>query len=120
MEIRESVTSLVHDLVSAWNRGDATAFASLFTAEADYVTGAGMWLHGRRSIAELLSAAAAPTQVFVEGDAWIRDYGTVSSVVFRWATDPGIEPRRRGVVTCLLVKSAEAWLIDHLHNTDQA
>jgi hypothetical protein len=119
MEIREPVTSLVQDLLSAWNRGDATAFASLFTAEADYVTGAGIWLRGRRSIAELLKGSAAPPQVFVEGEPWIRDYGTVSSVVFRWATNPGIEPRRRGVVTCLLVKSAEAWRIDHLHNTDQ-
>ena len=118
--MRESVTSLVHDLVSAWNHGDATDFASLFTAEADYVTGAGMWLHGRGSIAELLSTAVAPPRVSVEGDASVHDYGAVSSVVFRWVTDPGIEPRRRGVVTCLLVKSGEAWLIDRLHNTDEA
>lgn len=118
--MREAVTNLIHDLVNAWNRGDATAFASLFTAEADYVTGAGAWLQGRRAIAELLSAAAAPPRAFIEGDASIRDYGAVSSVVFRWTTDPGLAPRRRGIVTCLLVKSGEAWLIDRLHNTDEA
>jgi len=120
MEMRESVTRLIHDLVSAWNRGDATAFASLFTADADYVTGAGAWLQGRQAIAELLVSATSPPRVFVEGDASIRDHGAVSSVVFRWATDPGIEPRRRGVATCLLVKGGEAWLIDRLHNTDEA
>ncbi len=120
MEMRESVTRLIHDLVSAWNRGDATAFASLFTADADYVTGAGAWLQGRRAIAELLGSAASLPRIFVERDASIRDDGAVISVVFRWATDPGLSPRRRGIVTCLLVKSGEAWLIDRLHNTDEA
>jgi uncharacterized protein (TIGR02246 family) len=120
MEMRGSVTSLVRDLVSAWNRGDATAFASLFTAEADYVTGAGVSLHGQQAIAELLRTSTAPPRVQIEGEIVVRDYGAAGSAIFRWVTEAGTEPHRRGVVTCVVVKTDAAWLIDRLHNTDEA
>jgi|SRR6185436_5791804 len=118
MELRGAVTHLAHDVVSAWNRGDATAFASLFTAEADYVTGAGVWLQGREAIAELLRTASPP-RVRVEGDVAVREYGPFASVIFRWVTEAGTEPRRRGVATCVVVKTDAEWLIDRLHNTDE-
>jgi len=119
MELRQAVTHLVHDLVSAWNRGDASAFTSFFTTEAEYVTGTGVLLQGQEAIAELLRSATSPPRVLVEGDVSVRNYGDVSMVLFRWETDAGIEPRRRGVATCLLIKRGEEWLIDRFHNTDE-
>ena len=118
MEPREAATQLVHDVVSAWNRGDASAFASLFTSDADYVTGAGVWLRGREAIAELLRTASPP-RVRVDGEVAIREYGSVGSIIFRWVTQPGTDPHRRGVITCLVVQTDAGWLIDRLHNTDE-
>ena len=117
--MHKSVSELVDDLTSAWNRGDASTFAGLFTADADYVTGAGIWLHGQPAIAELMRSAAPLPRVRVEGQISARDYGAVSSVMLHWVTEAGTAPRRRGVITCLLVKSDAGWLIDRLHNTDE-
>jgi uncharacterized protein (TIGR02246 family) len=119
MEPREAVTNLVRDLIGAWNRADASAFANFFTDDADYVTGAGICLHGREAIAELLSTANSPPRVRVEGEVSVRDYGVVGSVMFRWVTEAETEPHRRGVITCLVVRSDAGWLIDRLHNTDE-
>jgi ketosteroid isomerase-like protein len=120
MDRQASVSTLIQHLVDAWNRADSSAFANLFTADGDYVTGAGIWLNGREAIADLLRTAKSPPQVLIEGDLSFREYGVVSSAIFHWVTDAGIEPRRRGVVTCLLVKCGDGWLIARLHNTDQA
>ena len=116
---REAGTKLVDDLVSAWNLGDAPAFASLFAIDADYVTGAGIWLHGRPAIAELLRTATSHPRIRVEGDVAVRESGNMGSLIFRWVTEAGEKPPRRGVVTCVVVKSGTGWLIDRLHNTDQ-
>ena len=117
--MQQTLTGLLDDLIAAWNRGDAAIFASLFSVDADYVTGSGIWLHGRPAIAELLRPDAPLPQVRVEGEAAIREYGSVGSIIFRWATQPGAEPQRRGVVTCLVVQSDAGWLIHRLHNTDE-
>ncbi len=41
------------DGAAAWNRGDAAAFARVFTADATYVAWIGDLLHGRRDIEDV-------------------------------------------------------------------
>jgi len=117
--MQQTLTGLLDDLIGAWNRRDVSAFAELFTADADYVTGAGSWLRGRQAIADLLSTADSPPRVRVEGMASVRELGSASSLIFRWVTEDGVEPRRRGVMTCLLVQGGAGWQISRLQNTDE-
>jgi len=93
-------------------------FAALFTANADYVTGSGHWLRGREAIAGLLLEGGPPPRVQVEGTISVRDLGALGSMVFRWATEASSVSPRRGVITCVVVRSEGRWLIDRLHNSD--
>ena len=44
------IHDLLRDLTDAWNRGDATAFASVFTEDADYISWLGTRDRGRAAI----------------------------------------------------------------------
>lgn len=45
-----SVDELLDALVTAWNAGDATAYADLFVEDADYITFLGQNMAGRTAI----------------------------------------------------------------------
>jgi uncharacterized protein (TIGR02246 family) len=47
-----SIQNLIRELGEAWDRGDADAYASLFTEDADYVVFDGTHLKGRQKIAD--------------------------------------------------------------------
>lgn len=47
-----AIQGLIQELGEAWDRGDADAYASLFTEDADYVVFDGTHLKGRQEIAE--------------------------------------------------------------------
>lgn len=44
------ITALLTRLADAWNAGDATAYAALFTEDADYITFDGTHTEGRAAI----------------------------------------------------------------------
>jgi SnoaL-like domain len=64
------LSNLARLLVDSWNRGDARAFACLFTPAAEYVTGAGERIRGRKAISALLDKAAPAAHVSVVGHQW--------------------------------------------------
>jgi uncharacterized protein (TIGR02246 family) len=111
------IAGLVERLIGAWNAGDATSFAGLFTPDADYVGGDGLWRKGRASIRELCPAAPDSPRVSIRGEASTRSHGAAVATTFRWETGPG-PGRREGVISCVAVIHDGGWAIAHLQNTD--
>jgi len=111
----DEVRRLLDRLFDAWNRGDAPAFAALFSPEADYVTGEGEWVHGRAAIGALLAAAAASGPASLQGPPSVRLHDGAASAIFRWSAGPA-----GGIVSCVLERGPDGWLIERLHNTDRA
>jgi nitronate monooxygenase len=112
------VQNVLERLVGAWNRRDAKSFADLFTADADYVTGDGDWLRGRRAIERLIESASSPAHASIDGATSIRVAGSTATALFRWAASG--TPPARGVTTCVLVEdeSEGGFRIARLQNTD--
>jgi uncharacterized protein (TIGR02246 family) len=109
--------AVLDELVDAWNASDGARFASLFAADADYVTGDGEWVRGRSAIAGLVERAGPGPDVVLE-DASVRVHGDFASVTFRWVARAAGETTSRGVVTAVLVRTADGWRFDRLQNTD--
>jgi hypothetical protein len=110
--------SLVRQLVEAWNRGDAPAFAGLFTPGAEYVTAARQRVRGREAIAELVRGAQAGVHVAVIGAPSSDGGANAGTVTFRWRAAGPDAPQRQGTITCAVVRSEGRWLIDTLEHLD--
>jgi ligand-binding SRPBCC domain-containing protein len=108
--------SLARNLVDAWNRGDARAFAVLFTTDADYVTAAGERLRGRRAIAQLLERTAPRPEVHLVGEPVVECGTRLGSLSFAWSTAETSDPARRGRIGCTCLRHASGWLIEALQN----
>ncbi|MEU4410529.1 SgcJ/EcaC family oxidoreductase [Streptosporangium sp. NPDC023963] len=50
MSVNTEITGLLTRLAEAWNAGDATAYAALFTEDADYIVFNGAHIEGRAAI----------------------------------------------------------------------
>ena len=111
-----SVDELVAALIDSWNDGDARRFASLFSESADYVTGQGVRIKGRKGIAELL-VSGETDEVRLDERPSIRLHGDAASVVFSWHSG---ESARRGVILLAATHQRDGWRIDRLQNTDKA
>ena len=104
-------------LVDSWNRGDARAFACLFMPAAEYVTGTGERIRGRKAISALLDKAS-PAHVSVVGQPMVRCDARSAEVTFMWSgADSGGGPRR-GCITCACILQGSGWLIEALHNNE--
>lgn len=114
MNPEASVRDVLELLVDAWNRGDGASFASLFTENADYVTGDGEWLRGP-AIETVVPTIGTPARVSIQGQASIRREAGMATAVFRWATVDS----SRGVTSCVLLQQGDGGLIDRLQNTDE-
>lgn len=120
MSAEAEVETILERLVGAWNSRDASGFAGLFTEDADYVTGDGVWIRGQPAIERLVTDAEPGARVTIETKASIRTAGEVATVVFRWSAPGPGGGLSRGVTTCVVTRRHGRWLIDRLHNTDEA
>jgi conserved hypothetical protein len=130
--IEQEIGGLLDALVAAWNAGDATAYAELFTEDADYVTFFGLHMTGRRAIEEshraLFAGPLRGSRIGFEpgtesgGGARIRALGPGVAVVVakggstldgRQAPDPS----RDSVITLTAVRGAEGWRFASFQNT---
>jgi uncharacterized protein (TIGR02246 family) len=111
----------------AWNRHDATAYASLFTQDGDVVNVVGWWWKGRPEIEKKLTAAFA--FVFRESTLSITDVHVrflssdiaVAHVLWTMTgakTPAGVPEPREGIQVQVLRKSAGKWLIASFQNTN--
>ncbi|RSN26438.1 DUF4440 domain-containing protein [Streptomyces sp. WAC 05977] len=119
------VLAVLGKLADAWNDGDAAAYASLFTEDADYVTFFGMNMPGRamiesahRSLFEgplkgsKLRASSEAKVRFVRPDVAIVVSGGGSSL-----SDGKPEPGRESTLTYVLVEESDGWRVASFQNT---
>ncbi|RII09199.1 hypothetical protein DSC45_32255 [Streptomyces sp. YIM 130001] len=116
------VHRLLQDMTAAWNAGDATAYADLFTEDADYVTWFGSHSSGREAIEEshrflfagplkgtkLSNSAAAD-----DGGASVRFLAPDVAFVLSAGGLAG----QASVVSFTAVRQAERWRFASFQNT---
>jgi uncharacterized protein (TIGR02246 family) len=91
------IEDVLRQLIDAWNRGDAEAFADRFAPDAEYTTGTGQCIRGRAQIAALVVAGVKVA--LVDGPSVECD-GTTATGRFGWATpDNQAGAARRGTIT---------------------
>jgi uncharacterized protein (TIGR02246 family) len=123
---RDAVLTVLRELVDAWARHDADAFAALFTEDASYTTFVGTQYRGRTDIAESHRTLWAK---FIKGTKLadeildVRFLGSdVAVVTSRGATYKGEKRPAKldKVQTYTLVRDGGRWLIAAFHNTKHA
>lgn len=127
-----AIFELCQALQRAWNRGDATGYASLFTGDADFVAWNGSYGRGRQAIevahrrlfdgplaGSRMVLAGGPEAVppgslrFVRPDvAILVTQGTVTRADQRAAG-----PDHASVQTFVLIKDSSHWRVAAFHNT---
>jgi len=120
-EAPAAVEELLDNLVDAWNRRDADAFAALFAPSADYITGDGGWVGGREGIQRLFRTPSGTGVASIDGVASIRRHGDVSTVLFGWRLEsPAGVVLQKGLTLCVATRAGSGWLIDRMQTTDSA
>jgi uncharacterized protein (TIGR02246 family) len=128
---RRAILALGHDVQDAWNRGDATGYALMFTEDASFVAWNGSHGYGRRAIEEahriLFAGALAGSQmVLIGGDDQAPDSlrflqpGVAVMVTVGAVTPAGpwaIGANHAAVQTFVLIKNHSRWRITAFHNT---
>ncbi|AGM04644.1 SgcJ/EcaC family oxidoreductase [Amycolatopsis keratiniphila] len=123
---QNEVLAVLGELADAWNAGDAAAYASHFTEDADYVTFFGMNMPGRATIesahralfegplrgSKLVSGGGEPKVRFVRPDVAIVVSGGGSSLS---GGEPG--PGRESTLTYVLVEESGGWRVASFQNT---
>jgi uncharacterized protein (TIGR02246 family) len=124
-----SVKSVVASLAESWNRHDMTAFAAAFGENADFVNVIGMHWHGRQEI-EAKHAVTHRTifrnstlQIIDQSVRFLSPSIALAHVSTELKGAESLRERvapetRRTLMTCVLVKEADRWLITAAHNTD--
>jgi uncharacterized protein (TIGR02246 family) len=135
----EDVRSAAMGFSAAWNRHDMAAFGKLFAADADFVNVGGAWWKGRQEIQlhhayshGTIPENAAPgenpihygifkhsTMTFVHTDVrFLRKDVAVAHVNWELRGDARTSQPRRGVLTFVLTRQNDGWLIAVAQNTE--
>ncbi|ONF66307.1 SgcJ/EcaC family oxidoreductase [Amycolatopsis keratiniphila] len=123
---QNEVLAVLGGLADAWNAGDAAAYASHFTEDADYVTFFGRNMPGRAIIesahralfegplrgSKLVSGGGEPKVRFIRPDVAIVVSGGGSSLS---GGEP--EPGRESTLTYVLVEESGSWRVASFQNT---
>ncbi|MGW4796253.1 SgcJ/EcaC family oxidoreductase [Nonomuraea sp. NPDC004297] len=115
-------THLLTRLTETWNAGDATAYAELFTQDADYITFFGLHLKGRQAIEDahrelfktpikLTEGGPAPQVRSLTEDVTLVISGGTSTV------DGTPDPTRDSVITLTALRTPEGWRFASFQNT---
>jgi len=122
MSVDTEITGLLSRLAEAWNAGDATAYAAVFTDDADYITFDGTHTRGRAAIEASHrwlfegplkgSTMAEPT-----GPEIRRLADDAVLVVSRGGTALKGGPVRDSMVSFTAVRTPEGWRFASFQNT---
>jgi uncharacterized protein (TIGR02246 family) len=127
MNDHKLVKSLYESLLNYWNKADAKAYASLFSADANIIGFDGSQSDGRQEILDHLSNIFAnhKTGIYVSSIQQIRN--VTSSVVmlkaFAGLIPAGqndINPDINAIQTMIAVKMSDQWWISIFQNTPAA
>jgi uncharacterized protein (TIGR02246 family) len=122
------IDALVASWAHAWNRHDMRAAAELVDVEVDFVTVAGLWLHGRD---EFLRHHDRIHRRHMQETTWTTNESTVRALRddvvlahLEWTitgecdADGTRRAPRSGVFTWVVAWTAPAWRIVAAHNTN--
>ena len=132
---RRAIHQLGQALQDAWNRGDAAAYASLFTNDASFVAWNGSHGSGRQTIEDthrrLFDGPLAGSQMVLDGDdaeparpeslRFVRPdtANMVTTGAVTLASQSATGPDHQSVQTFVLIKNGYRWQITAFHNTRQ-
>lgn len=119
------VLAVLGKLADAWNDGDAAAYASHFTDDADYVTFFGMNMPGRAMIESahrsLFEGPLKGSKLVAGGEAKVRfvrpDVAIVVSGGGSSLSGGKPEPGRESTLTYVLVEEPGGWRVASFQNT---
>ena len=112
------VRRLLDQINDAWARGDATAYASFHTPDADLIDFRGIHVVGRKGIIDLLQPAFDGVLKNTRVEARIVDFRFLSPVVAIFHTEGKIVPTGdNSVQTFVATKGTDGWLIAAFQNT---
>ncbi len=123
------VKSVVASLAESWNRHDMMAFAAAFAANADFVNVIGMHWQGRQEIEAKHTLTHrtifrnSTLQVIDQSVRFLSPRIALAHVSTELKGAESLRERvapetRRALMSCVLVKEADRWLITAAHNTD--
>ncbi|UBU09422.1 SgcJ/EcaC family oxidoreductase [Nonomuraea gerenzanensis] len=115
------ITELLTRLAQAWNNGDATAYAAVFTEDADYITFEGTHTRGRAAIESthrwLFQGPLKGSTMAAPGDVTVKPLADGAALVIA-AGGTAVEGRRRdSVVSLTAVRTPEGWRFASFQNT---
>jgi uncharacterized protein (TIGR02246 family) len=124
-----SVKSVVASLAENWNRHDMTAFAAAFAENADFVNVIGTHWQGRQEIEAKHTVTHrtifrnSTLQITEQSVRFLSPSIALAHVSTELKGAESLRERvapetRRTLMTCVLVKEADRWLITAAHNTD--
>ena len=118
MSPEETIRATIDKLTEAWNTNDMATFISLFADDANYITGAGVWLKDREAIRDQFSSVTngEHDEVIITESLIKLIQSDVALVHSVWKTKR--EQSRQGVITQVMLCDGNTWRIAALHNTD--
>jgi len=112
------VRRLLEQINEAWARGDAEAYASYHTLEADLIDFRGIHVTGRQAIVGLLQPLFDGPLKNTQVEARVVDFRFLSPTVAIMHTEGEVVPGGgKSVQTFVATKDAERWLIAAFQNT---
>ena len=124
------IRSVVHAFADAWGRGDATAIASLFTADGDLVIPTGLQVRGRSNLRDFYASAFAKGYAGstttadivrirkIAADVMVIDASW--SIVGAKLPQGKASPPERGILAAVIVRSEGRWWITALREQEGA
>ena len=123
------VETVVSAVVEAWNRHDMRDYAAQFTEDADFVNVVGMHFRGRPQIEAVhadLHRTIFRNSILRAASTTVRPVdGQVALAHVAWEMTgaeglPGwnVPDLRKGMMSLVLVRSGDRWLITAAQNTD--
>ncbi|GAA4950686.1 uncharacterized protein (TIGR02246 family) [Nonomuraea thailandensis] len=115
------IAELLAGLAEAWNRGDAAAYAALFTEDADYITFDGTHTRGRQAVESmhrwLFEGPLKGSTMATGGDHTVKALADGAVLVIA-AGGTTVDGRQRAsIVSFTAVRTPEGWRFASFQNT---
>jgi uncharacterized protein (TIGR02246 family) len=115
------IAELMAGLAEAWNRGDATAYAAVFTEDADYITFDGTHTRGREAIESahrwLFEGPLKGSTMSTGGAHTVKPLADGAVLVIAAGGTTADGRHRASTVSFTAVRTPEGWRFASFQNT---